>query len=232
QGRRRTTQIEVDAVPIKGQLDFYRDEPFALCRIEVEVVNCFPLPLRQVFETFKHRTLDIVLAFLHRFNNSILGILFDQAQHFTLARGRSSCLCIQIPQCHIGCATVSSQQLGDIMQQRTVLYDPYRCYAKSLAKLRARIDVKRAEHITADIGPVSFVLRESDDFIINKNGADETDVVQLRAASVRIVDGEDITRIDLRTKFLDYSLALEMQCADVNRDVATALHYCIALCVA
>lgn len=53
----------------------------------------------------------------------------------------------------------------------------------------------------------------------------------MRAAAVGVVDEEDVAGVDVVTELLHDGLALEMQGADVNGDVSTALHDGVSVAV-
>ncbi len=77
-----------------------------------------------------------------------------------------------------------------------------------------------------------LVLGKADDFPYGKDRANEADVVEVRAATIGVVDGKDITGVNIACKLLEYRLALKVQGADVYRDVAAALHDRVALGIA
>ena len=52
------------------------------------------------------------------------------------------------------------------------------------------------------------------------------------AAAVGVVDGEDVTGVDVVAELLEHRLALEVQRADVHGDVLVTLHDGVALGVA
>ena len=82
-----------------------------------------------------------------------------------------------------------------------------------------RVDVEGAGDAAADVGPVAVRLRVRDDLALVEDRPHDADVVEVRAADVRVVDREDVARVDVAAERLDHRLAGEVQRADVDGDV-------------
>ena len=108
---------------------------------------------------------------------------------------------------------------------------PKRGDPQSLAEVLTGRDIERAWNRPSDVSPVALVLGEADDLVASEDRTDEADIVEVRAASVGVIDEEDVTGIDVVTELLHDGLALEVQGADVDSDVGTALHDCVSVAV-
>ena len=71
------------------------------------------------------------------------------------------------------------------------------------------VDVEGARDAAADVGPVPVGLREGDELALVEDRPDDAHVVEVRAAEVGIVDGEDVARVDVVLEGLDHGLAVK-----------------------
>ena len=95
--------------------------------------------------------------------------------------------------------------------------------AQALAEHVRRAHVEGAGNTAADIGPMPVGLRKGDRLAVREDRPDETDIGEMRAARIGIVDGEDIARMHVIAEEADHVLAGPMQGADMDRDIAVAL---------
>ena len=58
-------------------------------------------------------------------------------------------------------------------------------------------DVKRSGDGAADVGPVPVRLHESDESPLVEDRPDDADIAKVGATQIRIVDGDDVTRVEV-----------------------------------
>jgi hypothetical protein len=65
-----------------------------------------------------------------------------------------------------------------------------------------------------------------------KIGRHDPHIAEVRAAQIRVVDGEHITRADVIAEGVDHGLGREVQRPDVHGNVRAALHHRVAIAIA
>src|SRR5436190_14277427 len=119
--------------------------------------------------------------------------------------------------------------MGDIPAEAALVEQAHRRDAQAFAEHLAGGNVKRPRYAAADVRPMPVRLAEGDDLAVGEDRPDQAYIGEMRAASIWIVDGEDVTFVDVTVEVTDDILAGEVQRADMDGDILIALRGAFAL---
>ena len=215
-----------------GHLDVDRDQRLGPGRVLVDEVGGRPGAVRKLRHLLPGEALDIVLTLLEGRQHGVLAVLVDQLEQALLAEPGRLALGEEVAHGVGRGAGVADDHLDHVQEQLALGPDPHRRDPEAFAEMGLGVDVEGAWARAADVGPMAVGLGEGDELALDEDWPDDAHVAEMRAARVGVVGDEDVARMDVALEAIDNRLAGEMQRADMNRDVARALHHRIALGVA
>ena len=93
-------------------------------------------------------------------------------------------------------------------------------------------DVEGAGDRAADVGPVPVGLHQGDEPPLVEDRADDAHIAEVGATQIGIVDGDDVSRMEIVLEGLQHGLRRVVEGADVDGDVLAPLHHRVAVGVA
>ena len=228
----RARQVIVDALALDRQLELDRDQALAQHRVLVDVVLGLPGAVGQLGHARARELLDVVLDLGERRLDGVDAVLVAEALDLALGELRRLGLRLHVADDVMRRARVVGDQHRDVGEVAALVPDAHGRDPQALAHVVDGVDVERAGHGAADIGPVAVGLGEAEQLALVEDAAHDARVVEVRAAHERVVDDEHVARMDVVAEGVDDGLGGEVERADVRGDVARALHHGVALRVA
>lgn len=114
-----------------------------------------------------------------------------------LAGGQRGDLGVDVGQQHVGVADVQLQQLPQRLVRLAAVVELERRDAQALLVDLRVVESHAAGHAPADVGVVRFRCGVAEQHAVHEDRLHNVDVVQVRAAVVRVIDDVDVTRLHL-----------------------------------
>ena len=219
-------------VALDRQLDVDADQPLPLVGVDVEEIVRLPGALGQFRDPSTGQPLDIVLALGHRRDDGVDAVLGDQPAQILLADAGRLRLGAQVAEPLLGEAHVADEQPRHVGAVLAFVPDFHRRDAQPFAVVLLGGDVERAGNGAADVGPVPVGLHQGYEPPLVEDRPDDADIAEVGATQIGIVDGDDVTRVEVVLEGVEHGLRRVVEGADVDGDVLAPLHHRVAVGVA
>ena len=219
-------------VTLDCQLDVDADEPLPFVRVDIEEVVRLPGALGQFLDAGTGQPLDIVLAFRHCRDDGVDTVLGDEPAQILLADAGRLRLSAQVAEPFLGEAHITDEQPRHVGTVLASVPDFHGRDAQPFAVVLLGGDVERAGNGTAHVGPVPVRLHQGDEASLMEDRPDDADVAEVGATQIGIVDGDDVTRVEVILEGVEDGLRRVVERSNVDGDVLAALHHRVPVSVA